>query len=253
MNDEVISESCNLALIKNTKPLGVKNYGSICHLPNSRLGVGDHKVTEGHDRIATKKKRDKHDIIIVQEKLDGSNVGVALKNGKLYALARSGYEAKTSRHKMHHIYSNWVYRNEDRFRSVLKEGDRICGEWLYLAHGTKYHLPHEPFVAFDLFNSDNKRLNYKAFCDRVSDTFILPYLVSVGDSISVADALQTLGTYGKHGAAEEIEGAVWRIERNGVVDFLCKYVRPNKIDGKYLDSEVLNTYVNTKDIVKHNK
>ena len=32
---------------------------------------------------------------------------------------------------------------------------------------------------------------------------------------------------------EEVEGAVWRVEREGRVDFLAKYVRPDKIDGKY--------------------
>jgi hypothetical protein len=31
-----------------------------------------------------------------------------------------------------------------------------------------------------------------------------------------------------------VEGAVGRVERRGVVDFLVKYVRPDKIDGVYL-------------------
>lgn len=34
-----------------TKPLGHKAYGSIPHLPTSRLGPGDHHVTEGQARI----------------------------------------------------------------------------------------------------------------------------------------------------------------------------------------------------------
>jgi hypothetical protein len=75
------------------KPLGIKNYGSIAHLPNSRMGEGNHKCHEGQARIATLKTRDKHDRVIVQEKLDGSNVGVALVNGVLCPLGRSGYLA----------------------------------------------------------------------------------------------------------------------------------------------------------------
>ena len=35
-------------------------------------------------------------------------------------------------------------------------------------------------------------------------------------------------------ALDPVEGAVWRCERQGAVDFLGKYVRPDKIDGKYL-------------------
>lgn len=49
------------------KPLGIKNYGSIAHLPNSRMGEGDHKISDGQARIATIKTRDKHDRVIVQE------------------------------------------------------------------------------------------------------------------------------------------------------------------------------------------
>jgi len=45
-----------------------------------------------------------------------------------------------------------------------------------------------------------------------------------------------LGEYGHHGALDPVEGAVWRVERNGKVDFLAKYVRPNKQDGKYFES-----------------
>lgn len=62
--------------------------------------------------------------------------------------------------------------------------------------------------------------------------------------MSVEGALARLGTHGFHGALEPIEGAVWRVERNKptgvkgekewVVDFLIKYVRPDKIDGCYL-------------------
>jgi len=53
------------------KPLGRKTYGHIPHLPGSRTGPGDHMCHEGQARIATVKTRDKHDTVIVTEKLDG--------------------------------------------------------------------------------------------------------------------------------------------------------------------------------------
>jgi hypothetical protein len=63
------------------KPLGIKNYGHIPHLRGSRMGVGDHTCHDGQSRIATAWVRDRHDEVIVQEKLDGSNVGVARLDG----------------------------------------------------------------------------------------------------------------------------------------------------------------------------
>ena len=48
---------------------------------------------EGQKAIACEKLRDKHDRIIVQEKLDGSNVGIAKIDGNIMALTRAGYMA----------------------------------------------------------------------------------------------------------------------------------------------------------------
>lgn len=67
--------------MRNTNPLkliGGKGYGSIGHLSGSRLGPSDSTIHFGQERILTEKARDKHDRIIVTEKLDGSCVAQAL-------------------------------------------------------------------------------------------------------------------------------------------------------------------------------
>ncbi|MGB8698962.1 MAG: RNA ligase family protein [Thermosynechococcaceae cyanobacterium] len=227
------------------KPLGIKNYGSIAHLPNSRMGEGDHKCPEGQASIATFKTRDKHDRVIVQEKLDGSNVGVALVNGVLCPLGRAGYLAAESPYEQHWRFAEWVFSQQDRFLAVLHEGERLCGEWLMQAHGTRYDLPHEPFVVFDLMHG-SKRSTYAELSQRVSNyEFVLPRLLHEGTPFSLEAALDAIAISG-HGAVDPVEGAVWRVERNVLVDpgrggerrwdvdFLVKYVRPDKIDGSYL-------------------
>jgi len=76
------------------KPLGNrKNYGSIGHLPGSRLGEGDHHMSEGQAKILTETPRDYKDLIIVQEKLDGANVGILRHEGNLVGLTRKGHRA----------------------------------------------------------------------------------------------------------------------------------------------------------------
>jgi hypothetical protein len=44
-----------------------------------------------------------------------------------------------------------------------------------------------------------------------------------------------------HGAIDPVEGVVYRCERKGKVDFLGKYVRPEKTDGYYLPGIGENT------------
>lgn len=221
------------------KPLGQKSYGSIPHLPGSRLGPGDHHCHDGQRIIATEKVRDKWDRIIIQEKLDGGNVGIAKLNGKILAITRAGYLAETSKYKTHHIFKQWVDDNQERFERLLNEGERLCGEWLFTAVGTKYKLPHEPFVAFDLITG-NDRLVYSEFFDRVGELFVTPNLLNDDKPMLIEEALVMLEASNIHGALEEREGIIWRVERKNKVDFLCKYVRPEKVDGKYLEVDIIN-------------
>lgn len=214
------------------KPLGKKAYGSIPHLSGSRLGPGDYHISEGQERIATQKKRDKHDLIIVQEKLDGSNVAAAKVNGEILALTRAGYLAETSPYRQHHLFSDYVKENKFRFDMLLKEGERVCGEWLALAHGTRYNLPHEPFVPFDIMTG-TQRVIYSEFENRVQEYgFTIPRLINIGDPFSINQMREAIKTSG-HGALDDVEGAIWRVERKGVVDFLAKFVCHHKQDGKY--------------------
>lgn len=226
------------------KPLGRKNYGSIPHLPNSRMGPADKSCHEGQAKIATQKTRDRNDEIIVQEKLDGSNVGIAKKDGEILALSRAGYLAKTSPYEMHHYFSDWVHAQQSRFDELLHEGERLAGEWLMQAHGTRYNLSHEPFVAFDILHK-HRRMPFDDFTARIQPfEIVTPHLVHRGDPISVTEIMKKLGEHGYHGAIDPVEGAVWRVERDKptgrkgekkrVVDFLVKYVRPDKKDGIYL-------------------
>ena len=231
--------------IESRKPLGRKNYGHIPHLSGSRVGPGDHKCEPGQERIATVITRNKFDHVIVQEKVDGSNVGVARIDNNVFALTRAGYLAITSPYEQHHLFSEWVSRNTSRFMAVLIEGERLCGEWLLVAHGTRYNLSHEPFVAFDLMTGIIRK-PYDDFIRRIGfGDFVFPHVIHRGDALSIERALEFLGEHGFHGAIDQVEGAVWRVETDRLfpsdttpripeVNFLVKYVRPDEEDGKYL-------------------
>ncbi len=215
------------------KPLGRKAYGHIPHFIGSRMTPADKHCEPGHQKILTQKARDRHDLIIVQEKLDGSNCSVAKVDGEIIALSRAGYRAETSPYEQHHIFGKWVEKQAERFDKLLKEGERVVGEWLIQAHGTRYDLPHEPFVVFDIMTG-TKRMIYHDFLLRVLPLgFIVPKLLHLGQPMKLDEAKKRIETSG-HGALDEVEGFVYRCERQGVVDFLCKWVRPDKVDGKFL-------------------
>jgi ATP-dependent RNA circularization protein (DNA/RNA ligase family) len=213
------------------KPLNRKNYGSIPHLSNSKLGEKDYFIGEGQERILTKKKRDRHDTILVFEKYDGSNVGVAKKDGNIFALTRSGYEASTSPYKQHHEFAKWVGRRFKMFNDLLNDGERITGEWLYQAHGLIYNIEKEPIVFFDYFNANNERQPFEVLKQM---ELPLPRLLHKGDAISVDELKPILNLKTDSiRSIEDPEGMVYRVERKGKVDFLAKWVRQDFQSGKY--------------------
>lgn len=215
------------------KPLGHRAYGSIPHLPGSKKGPADRGLTEKNAAMLLKKTRDHHDFVIVQEKLDGSNVAVAKLNGKITPLIRAGYKAISSKWEQHKHFANWVFNNQDRFDALLKEQERICGEWLLEAHGTLYCLPHEPFVAFDLITGNVRTTTFELNQRCMRYDITTPRIIHSGSAISIEEILKKLEPSG-HGALEQVEGAVWRLERKGMVELLAKFVRPEKENGKYL-------------------
>jgi hypothetical protein len=218
------------------KPIEGKNYGSIPHLHNSKLGKGDYFIGEGQERILTLKARDEHDNILVFEKYDGSNVGVAKFQNKIFALTRSGYEASTSPYKQHHCFADWVKKRELLFADMLQNGERITGEWMAQAHGLVYKIEVEPIVFFDYFTPNNKRILFKELEAKANKYELqLPRKLHEGQPITVEQLLPLLNQKTKGIESVELpEGMVYRVERKDKVDFLAKWVRKDFTTGKYI-------------------
>lgn len=221
-------------MIKSRKVLDRKAYHRIPHLRGSHLGKGDFKVPPGQSDICLIKERP-GDKIIVQEKLDGTSVAVTRLNGLLIPVVRSGYHAMETKWLQHKMFANWVYKNQSEF-DFLPEGFRLCGEWIAQAHGTLYKLEHAPFVAFDLIGPSGAKI-YSDFNLIVPEFFIRPHLLHQGGAIDIASIEKLLGVRGFHGATELSEGVVFRVEHNGILEFMAKYVRKEKNIGYYLDKE----------------
>jgi hypothetical protein len=209
-------------------------YGKIPHLPGSRTGPSDRHVDELLAARCTLRERP-GDLVLVQEKLDGSCVAIVREAGALVAYGREGRPCASARNDGRRAFAAWLAAQAQRLDGVLGEGERLVGEWLAVAHGTRYALPHAPFVAFDLFAADGARATFATLAARATAARLpVPHLVHQGGALGIEAALARLGTHGFHGALDPAEGLVWRIEANGAVAAVAKYVRPGKQDGCYL-------------------
>lgn len=212
------------------RPLGHRAYGSIPHLPGSRTGPADRHLHWSLARRCIEPGASGADRVLVQEKLDGSCVAVARLGDQLLALGRAGDLADRSASPMRRLFATWVAEQRSRFLAVLKDGERLVGEWLALAHGTRYALRHEPFVVFDLMRGP-MRAPFASLRERAARAGLTTAAVlHEGGPLPIAAALELLGQ-GHHGALDPVEGAVWRVEHDGLVAVVAKYVRPDKRDG----------------------
>lgn len=214
-------------------PLGRRAYHRIPHLPGSRTGPSDRHAPDELARRCTVQARP-GELVLVQEKLDGSCVAIARLAGQLLALGREGRLASASPNPGRQRFAAWVEQRQNLLAALLRDGEWLAGEWLALAHSTRYALTHEPFVPFDLFSGGHPAPFAELEARVAPSPLRPPHVVHRGAAISTAEALARLGTHGAHGAKDPVEGAVWRIERAGRVVGMAKYVRREKIDGELL-------------------
>jgi len=221
-----------------TKIIAGKAYGSIPHLPGSKFGNRyDKGCSASMAELFTTHKRSPQDWITVTEKLDGSSVAVVNVNNRMVAVNKAGYAATSSPWVQHHLFDVWVKENAHRFSQILTHpGDRICGEWLAQAHGTRYDLSEaEPFVAFDIFRN-GKRINHWDFQEtcEFQEIAIVPVIWEGPGTCEILRATSFLDIKGKYHGLDMAEGCVWRLEHEGEFEALAKYVIPEKEIGKYL-------------------
>lgn len=236
------------------KPLGKKLYGSIPHLVGSRRGPSDYGVEQHQHDLVTLKTKSRRDYVIVLEKLDGSNMGVVKTKdgGLLPSLTRAGYLSLTSPYAQHRAFERWFDSDPDLhmfFMDLLAPGESAHFEWLLQVHGTHYNLTDvPPFAIFDIKHADGERMPWTDVQTLVSGVYPsyspyprgvlpLPRMLHMGGALSIDAALQQLGRSGHH-KADKSEGVVYRYESPDEVKFLAKYVRPEKVDGRFMEAQI---------------
>jgi hypothetical protein len=212
----------------------MKAYNSIPHLSMSRLGSGDRHIAGQQEHLLCVATRP-GDRVIVTEKVDGCCATIARKDGELIALSRGGFLADGGGIHLD-MFAIWFGENRTKFE-LLNEGERICGEWLAVAHGTLYDNTHEgfePWLGFDMFRG-NARVTRDQFIRLTSEAALATTKVlhDGTDACSPEKAMEALGEFGHHGALEEAEGAVWRLERDGKVPWVAKCIRQSHAGAKH--------------------
>ena len=211
-----------------------KAYSGIGHLPGSRTGTADRHI---HEREAARLLEACPDDceVIIQEKLDGSCVAVYRRGREILPLGREGDITYGSRNSSRRMWADWVKIHKDLFLDVLRDGEWLCGEWMAMVHTVRYDEVTFPFFAFDLFGADKKPKGYDDLLERLAGSNIpTPALLHRGEALGIEAAMEHLKVKGAK-TQDGGEGAIWRMERQGIPKLKAKYVRPDFEAGLFLE------------------
>ena len=94
--------------------------------------------------------------LIVEEKLDGTNVGIHFTSaGKMFLQCR-GHEITSGMQAQYDLFKQWTYGIRAVMEVVLEDRFILFGEWLYARHSVHYRtLPHY-FFEFDIYDKERR-------------------------------------------------------------------------------------------------
>jgi hypothetical protein len=234
-------------VIKEGKVIN-SNFGHISHLTGSKMiDNADILLDSKAQEKFTKCKRNKDDLVIITEKVDGMNAGVyKADNGLLYPINRKGYDARQmgTQYKelefLGLVWSVWVDKHYEIYDKILEKGERLVFENCILQHTLKYNFKDtEPVFLLAKYNKDGNKVCFNDLAEiAIANNIETPPLLNIGSAIP-PEIIINQYPKGKLGVSEMIEGIVYNYEHNGEHEACAKFVSNpimgtiNNIPSKY--------------------
>lgn len=134
-------------------------YPRTLHLPFKPNASPDDKLATDED---AKIVFERH--CVIQEKIDGSNCGMALVDGNAVIRNREfilckGYKKDTPAKKQFASVFTWFYENRDKFEKLARiiPNTSVFGEWMVAQHGIYYDKLPSWFIAYDLYDYEQRQ------------------------------------------------------------------------------------------------
>jgi atypical dual specificity phosphatase len=170
--------------------------------------------------------------IWLEEKIDGANMGISIKDYKLVVQNRSHY-VDSSYHSQFKLLDNWINDHSEDLWVILEDESKILyGEWVYALHSIHYKSLPDYFIAFDIYDINERRFYSRERLEKVLENTsinIIPIVKkSVFKSISeIGDLVNSKSQF----YDGPIEGLYIRKCNNKWLEHRAKIVRSNFLSG----------------------
>ena len=127
----------------------ILKYPRTPHIEGSRLQTGDEDLSQ----IPFSAIAGKH--IVVEEKVDGANVGISFHDGELFLQSRGHFLRGGAKEREYELFKVWANSKRDELYEILGERYIMYGEWLYRKHKVYYNSLSHYFLEFDVFDKES--------------------------------------------------------------------------------------------------
>ena len=166
--------------------------------------------------------------VIVEEKLDGANLGVSVDSADGLRLQNRGQYLVPPFGGQFTRAASWLARHEGELTAALGETLILFGEWCAARHSVVYdHLP-DWFIAFDIYDRGGGKFWSTARRDAWAAALglaVVPVLARRRMTLAEVEALVMTGT--SRFGATPVEGVIVRREDAAFLEQRAKLVRPD--------------------------
>jgi hypothetical protein len=178
--------------------------------------------------------------LIVEEKIDGTNVGIHFTDAGQLVLQCRGHLITEGMHPQYDLFKQWASVKRGILENLLANDFILFGEWMYARHSIHYRqLPHY-FFEFDIYSKRAQAfLSYETRMQMLAGTGIHTVPVVHRSALSKTQLAKLIGrsSFDSHfenpltlRCDDLMEGVYLRTESAGVVTGRAKFVRPEFVE-----------------------
>lgn len=178
--------------------------------------------------------------LIVEEKIDGTNVGIHFSDSGEMVLQCRGHLITEGMHPQYDLFKQWAAVKRHALEDCLDNHFILFGEWVYARHSIHYRKLTHYFFEFDIYDKDQAAfLGLEHRLAMLEGTGIQTVPVVHTGNVNREDlaALITPSWFDSHfdnpltkRPDNLMEGLYLRTEADGVVTGRAKFVRPEFVE-----------------------
>lgn len=179
------------------------------------------------------------DSLIVEEKIDGTNVGIHFADGNLVLQCR-GHLITEGMHPQYDLFKQWAVVKQSVLCETLTDRYILFGEWVYAKHSVHYRSLSHYFFEFDIYDKQQKAfISLERRLELLARTGVETVSVVHRGSLQREQLESLIGPSRFDSEFENpltgridnlMEGLYLRTESDGVVTGRSKVVRPEFVE-----------------------